>query len=55
MFFPLTCLGVASSVAHRFQRRYDDALVVVAVELELRLGVVAVLDQRNLQKEMNTE
>lgn len=40
-----TRLGVASSVAHRFQSGYDDAFVIVRVELEFCLGVIAVLHQ----------
>lgn len=40
-----TCLCVASSVADGLQRRQHDAFVVVRVELELGLGVVAVLHQ----------
>lgn len=43
-----TCLGVASSVAHGIEGRDHEALVVVGVELELGLGVVAVLHQRHL-------
>lgn len=43
--FCLTCLRVASSVADGLQRRQHDAFVVVRVELELGLGVVAVLHQ----------
>lgn len=45
-----TCLGVASSVANRFQSRYDDAFVIVSVEFEFCLGIIAVLHQRNLSK-----
>lgn len=43
-----TCLGVASLVADHLQSRQDHALIMVRVQLELCLGIIAKLHKRHL-------